>query len=365
MTDLCPICNVTVDKNCLQCDKCKDWIHYYCSKLPAYIIIQLSKSARVFTCPSCVKSKYPLVFQKLNDDIEKIIMTPVSQPSSPKNPTTPLTPSAPPSPLFIQLTPNPLIPSPPFNFSPVISPPQQVSPTTHDPSPDSKSQVPTNPHTLQPPPIATNKAQIKPIATKSISSATPKPCKFYMQGHCRYGEKGIGCSYPHPQMCFRFIKSGHKGCSKGDSCKYAHPKLCRSSLLSHKCDRIKCYFYHVTGTVRSNLNQNLLRTNVPKRPASHPTPLMNIKLPPSHPEATDTIAFPTQTSLPPLTMPYNVAASSKTPDITSAFLDQMKELKSQMIQMQQTQNFLLKNIMSQAWPPLPVQKVAQFPAQMF
>ena len=93
-------------------------------------------------------------------------------------------------------------------------------------------------------------------------------------------------------MCFKFIKSGHKGCSKGDSCKYTHPKVCHSSLLSHKCDRIKCYFYHVTGTVRSNLNQNLLRTNVPKRPASHPTPLMNIKLPPSHPEATDPIAFP-------------------------------------------------------------------------
>ena len=138
--------------------------------------------------------------------------------------------------------------------------------------------------------LAVQRWLIKPIATKSISSATPKPCKFYMQGHCRYGKKGIGCSYPHPQMCFRFIKSGHKGCSKGDSCKYAHPKLCRSSLLSHKCDRIKCYFYHVTGTVRSNLNQNLLRTNVPKRPASHPTPLMNIKLPPSHPEATAQIA---------------------------------------------------------------------------
>ena len=139
MTDLCPIYNVTVDKNCLQSDKCKDWIHYHCTKLPAYIIIQLSKSARVLTCPSCVKSKYPLVFQKLHDDIEKIIMTPVSQPSSPKKPTTPLTPSAPPSPLFIQLTPNPLIPSAPSNFSPVISPPQQISPTTHDPSPVSKS----------------------------------------------------------------------------------------------------------------------------------------------------------------------------------------------------------------------------------
>ena len=172
-----------------------------------------------------------------------------------------------------------------------------------------------------------------------------------MQGHCGYGKKGLGCSYPHPSMCFRFIKSGHKGCSKSDSCKYAHPKICRSSLLSHRCDRVKCYFYHVAGTFRPNLNQDLLSTNVPKRPPSHPTPLMHIKLPPSppsHPLATDTIAFPTQTSPPPLTRPYNVAASSKTPDITSAFLDQMKELKSQMIQMQQTQNFMLKNIMSQA-----------------
>ena len=84
MTDLCPICNVTVDKSCLQCDKCKDWIHYRCLKLPAYVIIQSAKSTRVFSCPSCVKSKYPLAFQKHHDDIEKIIMTPVRQSSSPK-----------------------------------------------------------------------------------------------------------------------------------------------------------------------------------------------------------------------------------------------------------------------------------------
>ena len=67
---------------------------------------------------------------------------------------------------------------------------------------------------------------------------------------------------------------------------------------------------------------------------------------PSHSSTTDT-----QKSLPSFTKPYNVA-SSKIPDITSVFLDQMKDLKSQMLQIQQTQNFLLKNIMSQAWPPL-------------
>ena len=37
----------------------------------------------------------------------------------------------------------------------------------------------------------------------------------------------------------------------------------------------------------------------------------------------------------------NVAASSITPAITSV-LDQMKDMKSQRLQMQQTQNFLLK-----------------------
>ena len=82
--------------------------------------------------------------------------------------------------------------------------------------------------------------------------------KFYMQGHCRYGKKGLGCSYPHPPMCFKFIKSGYKGCPKGDSCKYAHPKISRSSLLSHKCDQVKCYFYH--GMLQAQLGPTLIKT---------------------------------------------------------------------------------------------------------
>ena len=141
MTDLCPICNITVDNSCLQCDKCNDWMHYSCSKLPTYLIIQLSKSTRVFTCHSCVKSKYPLAFQKLHDDIEKIIMSPVNQSSSPIKPTTP---SAPASPLFIQLTPTPLIPSAPSNFSPVISSCQHISPTPmiHPTSPNHPPPIP-------------------------------------------------------------------------------------------------------------------------------------------------------------------------------------------------------------------------------
>ena len=36
------------------------------------------------------------------------------------------------------------------------------------------------------------------------------------------------------------------------SCKFVHPKICRASLVSGKCDRNRCYFYHVTGSSRSN-----------------------------------------------------------------------------------------------------------------
>ena len=116
--------------------------------------------------------------------------------------------------------------------------------------------------------------------------------------------------------CFKFIKSSYKGCPRGNSCKYAHPKICRSSLLSHKYDRVKCYFYHATGTVRSNLNQDLPRNTVPKRPVFNPTPLMHIRLPPLSPP--HSLATDTQKYFPSFTKPYNVA-SSKTPHITSFF----------------------------------------------
>ena len=182
MTDLCPICSDTVDKNCLQCDKCNDWIHYRCSNLPAYFIIQLSKSKRVYTCHSCVKLKYPLAFPKLHDDIVKIIMSPVNLSSSPIKPTTLLTPSAPASPPLLPSSPripiSPLTPSAPLPPPSPFTPPARVRPGAPQsplaPLPPLIIQVPTNPFAQQPPPLASNKALNKQLATKSISSTSPK-----------------------------------------------------------------------------------------------------------------------------------------------------------------------------------------------
>ena len=41
MTNPCPLCDSVVDNHCLQCNKCNDLIHYECSKLSPYMIIQL------------------------------------------------------------------------------------------------------------------------------------------------------------------------------------------------------------------------------------------------------------------------------------------------------------------------------------
>ena len=118
-------------------------------------------------------------------------------------------------------------------------------------------------------------------------------------------------------MCFKFIKSDYKECPKGDTCKYTHPKICCSTLLVHRGDCVKCYFYHVTGTVRPNLNQDIPRYMVPKSPTSCPTLLMHIRLPPLSP--LHYLATDTQKSIPHLLDYIMLQSQSKTPDITSGF----------------------------------------------
>ena len=178
----------------------------------------------------------------------------------------------------------PLIPSAPSNLSPVIAPPQHISPTPDDSSTISK--LPTsNPQQLSPNPVQ------------------KKPCKLYMQGHCMYGKKGSDCAYPHPPMCFKYIKRGPKGCAKGTSCKFEHPKLCHTLLVCGKCDYNRCYFYHVTGSVTSN---HMYATSNPKKNMHgsnyHPTPMMQVSVPPPHvpkpvsnAPQTNTVSPPAQT----------------------------------------------------------------------
>ena len=101
-----------------------------------------------------------------------------------------------------------------------------------------------------------------------------------------HGKKGSACAYPHPPMCFKYIKRGSKGCGKGTACKFAHPKLCRTSLVSGKCNR--CYFYHVTN---SKTTENSRSSHERVSNSNRATPLMNLNIPPYNPHQAKTASL--------------------------------------------------------------------------
>ena len=115
-----------------------------------------------------------------------------------------------------------------------------------------------------------------------------------------HDKKGSDCVYPHPPMCFKYIKRGPKGCAKGTSCNFVHPKLCRASLVSGKCDRNRCYFYQVTGSAMSNhMNATSNLQNKMHGSNYHPTPLMQVSVPPPHVPKPVSNAPQTNTASPP------------------------------------------------------------------
>ena len=351
MSNHCPFCVYPVDKCCLQCD---EWIHYSCSKLPAYMLVQLSKSNRAFTCHTCVKSKFPLVLNELHEEIiSKQDGQLISPTTCDVQPLIPLSPSAPLPPLTIQVSPKPISPSAPLLTSlvaptPPITQHTQTSVATPQP-PSSKNQFP------------------------SSSPANKPACKFYMQGKCKNGRKGTNCSFPHPNMCFRFIRSGNKGCNKRSSCQYAHPKLCKASLTSKRCDRRNCYYYHVAGTSRP-LTDNFTRYNNESIPVhrqfkSKPIPLMQMDVPFLHnpistlPQKVSHLPPKTHVPTPQVSLPQvpvNISPSNE----SSIFLEQLKELKTQMTQLQQMNSYLIQSLIDRSWPPLTKTQSLQAPTYM-
>ena len=70
---ICPYCDLSAKEYCIQCDKCQKWIHYACSNLPVYTVIQLHKSSRLFSCSSCVHQRFIDTYTGLYDKFTKII----------------------------------------------------------------------------------------------------------------------------------------------------------------------------------------------------------------------------------------------------------------------------------------------------
>ena len=51
----CPMCSERDNDDMIQCCTCQSWLHFACTKLPAYRILTFSKTQRKFTCENCTE----------------------------------------------------------------------------------------------------------------------------------------------------------------------------------------------------------------------------------------------------------------------------------------------------------------------
>jgi hypothetical protein len=84
------------------------------------------------------------------------------------------------------------------------------------------------------------------VSPKNTDKVSEKVCGFYSKSCCKFGSKGEGCSYSHPNKCFKWMKRGTAGCSKGAECDYFHVKLCKAAAKGAECNNEKCTLPHVS-----------------------------------------------------------------------------------------------------------------------
>ena len=55
----CGVCHQNANTASIRCDYCMEWLHYHCTELPLYQLLDLEKSNKKFRCRFCCLKKYP------------------------------------------------------------------------------------------------------------------------------------------------------------------------------------------------------------------------------------------------------------------------------------------------------------------
>lgn len=274
----CAACSLGDDMtHSIQCGECKEWIHYYCSKLPLYNLMCLLKTTRKYTCEKCYVSKYlDEDWENVAKEAQKAIDEQASsrgtllQPNPQKDHEDTAearcfqTPSPQPS------TAMTLGDSPEnLNLSLTQQSQEQPGPThvRDTDTPVSTAVANLGNDSSQPPSM---------IEPHPPATAPPRVCRYYRRGHCKYGVSGKGCSYGHPKPCQKYVSHGprdERGCTLGRNCPIYHPVLCRNSVQKRECFKEECKLTHIKGTKRQQARvQSPAENEQPSRSASTPTP---------------------------------------------------------------------------------------------
>ena len=196
----CRVCQVYCNTG-LKCSDCHMWLHYLCSKVPTYVLINLTRSTRKYTYEDCTKVNHTN-FDELCTEIEQYkVEEGNAQKQELEDQTLPNTPDTP-------------------QASNVIAPSTPAPPT---------GQESSNTSTSEPPATSTTANTGEPNNLSQPTNSTGKPapvvdkrklvvCKFYLRNECRYGAAGRNCRNAHPKICSKFMKQGldeRVGCRLG------------------------------------------------------------------------------------------------------------------------------------------------------
>ncbi len=327
MTTVCGSCEIEVEPNskAVQCRTCRRWLHYFCTTLPTYYIVLIAGSTISFTCEACIVAKFKDEFVRRHTEVveacnaHKLLMAAPTRTVA--------------------------------NNDSIITgiTEEEVSTTAStDISVDAVDEpvAPVNDQQTGEPKSDEVEAQ-----NAKTNHKVKSVCSFHLQGRCIHGRFGNRCKDSHPALCRKYILKGEPGCNLGKQCKYTHPHLCVKSLKDNTCTRRKCFLYHVTGSSRPNL---------PRKKDDTPPSMKRDDTP--NPSVQETTAKPVTGSEPHPRQPQ-INQANLSPqlqqshaDMNASFLDQMKEIRSQIqgiLQMQrQLMQCVFPQMLSMSQPPV-------------
>lgn len=265
----CRICHDHCNTG-IRCSDCLMWIHYKCSEVTTYVLVNLIKSNRKFTCLDCTKKNYPN-YDELAAEIEKYKLeecdtretTGTQQKLKENGIPQAITPVQTIS-RTTKCTNQPWLHKAAsmgdldkYSYSDKV---KYIKPTPTSTISPSQKQKDSNKHrhgsranTTARTNNATRSESAVPSPSDPVESSHKKICRYYRKGGCKYGIKGEGCSYSHPKSCPKLFRHGldkKLGFTMGSKCTYFHPTICRNSIRSLKCFNENCRFPHIKGTIR-------------------------------------------------------------------------------------------------------------------
>lgn len=234
----CTTCGESMSMAAPRCEECKRFTHVKCTEIPIYQLVHYFNSRIAYFCKDCMRAKYEdydEVLAKIEDCMEGRgggTAVDVSDSTANESETngSSTEPSAPPA-------------------SQVLTQQSQVL-------------------TQQSQRIASVAQQTRRIVEKGRTAdgngenskrRQQNICRYYKKGSCKFGRKGNGCAYDHPQICVKFQRHGENvnGCRRGTKCDKFHPHICKYSSDGNHCGDERCKRLHLRSDEDATRTQKL------------------------------------------------------------------------------------------------------------